>query len=360
MVTTKLTDNQKQALYQNGYIVIKNAVPERIVKSAKKLVSESLPNNRRRLLVPAGLATDSRVIALFNETCLIDLLHNEIGPFPEVISCQVAITPGHDKIGGHPGPHVDGSWGGTIPTSAEDIDLVTGRPKDPIPYFGENDDLRGSNDGQLWQDPEHRISLGSYTALVGIALNDQNIPGNGQFGVLKGMHHLVESEFRRQRDSGSVIGPEGLGWPRIKIRSDGTPFLNGLFDRVRMHAAKTASQNDAIMGWPWRELTPVCLQPGDAVIALHACPHTATPNYGPDPRMNIYFRIRRQRQGNPHEGSRRLGHGVSDHLDRGYFGQFLNYPDDYDPWQISVEKLCDHWSDWDGMQNTVALNRSES
>ena len=41
MVTTKLTDNQKQALYQNGYIVIKNAVPERIVKTAKKLVSES-------------------------------------------------------------------------------------------------------------------------------------------------------------------------------------------------------------------------------------------------------------------------------------------------------------------------------
>lgn len=358
MATSTLTNNQKQALYHNGYIIVKNAVPEQIVNTAKKLVSASLPKNRRRLLVPAGLATDSRVIALFNETGLVDLLRNEMGPFPEVISCQVAVTPGHDKIGGHPGPHVDGSWGGTIPTSAAEIDTVTGRPKDPIPYFGINDDLRGSNDGQLWQDPKRRISLGSYTALVGIALNDQTVPGNGQFGVLKGMHHLVESEFRHQRNSQSVIGPEGLGWPRIKIRSDGTPYLNGLFDRVREEAGRAASQNDTLPNWPWRELTPVCLNQGDAVIALHACPHTATPNYGPNPRMNIYFRIRRKRNRNPHEGSRRLGHGVSDHLDRGYFGQFLSYPDDYDPWQTSIEKLCDHWSEWDGMQNIVALNRS--
>ena len=358
MVPTALTNLQKQRLYEDGFIVIKNAIPKKIIKAARKLLSISLPKNQRKLLVPAQLATDPRVIALFNQTCLFDLLRKEMGPFPEVISCQVALTPGHDKLGGYPGPHVDGSWGGIIPSTEAEIDTASGRPKDAARYFGTNDDLRGTNDGQLWQDPQRRISLGSYTALVGVSLNDQPIPGNGQFSVLKGMHHLVESEFQRQRDHGSIIGPEGSGWPRIKIRPNGTPYLNGLFDAVREAATKASFENDAIVGWPWPELTPVCLDQGDAVIALHACPHTATPNYGPTPRMNIYFRIRRAREGSPHEGNRRLGHGVSDHLDRGYFGQFLTYPDHYDPWKTSIDKLCDHWSEWDGLQQTVSQNRS--
>ena len=69
--------------------------------------------------------------------------------------------------------------------------------------------------------------------------------------------------------------------------------------------------------------------------------------------MNLYFRIRRWREGNPHEGTRRVGHGVSDHPDRGYYGQFLDYPPDYDAWATSVAKLCDHWSEWDGMLGTL-------
>ena len=67
------------------------------------------------------------------------------------------------------------------------------------------------------------------------------------------------------------------------------------------------------------------------MIALHSLPHTPTPNFGPNPRINVYFRIRRLRPENPHEGSRRVAHGVSDHPDRGYFGQYLDYPDHYDP-----------------------------
>ena len=112
--------------------------------------------------------------------------------------------------------------------------------------------------------------------------------------------------------------------------------------------------NDPTDNWPWPELTPVLMEQGDAVIALHSCPHTPTPNLGPNPRMNVYFRVRRLRPESPHEGTRRIGHGVSDHPDRGYFGQFLDYPDTYDPWQTSIDRLCDHWSEWDGMQEVLA------
>ena len=232
--------------------------------------------------------------------------------------------------------------------------MQTGRPIDAARYFGENDDRRGTNDGQLWIDPDRRISIGSYTALVGVCLNNQMEPGNGQFGVLKGMHEDVEAVFRAQRDRGTVIGPEGYDWPRMKISHTGQPFMNGLPDSVRQKAKKRSEASAPIENWPWKELTPVLMNQGDAVIAMHSCPHTATPNLGPNARMNVYFRIRRRREGNPHEGSRRLGHGVSDHPDRGYFGQFLEYPSNYNPWETSIDKLCDHWQEWDGMQSLVS------
>lgn len=355
---TSLTYEEKLSLFEDGFLVVKNIIPLELIDTAKRIITAGMPPSERRLLAPAHLATHENVISLFKETPIADIMRDTMGPYPEVVSCQIAITPGGDKLYGSPFAHVDGSWSGPIPTDPNEIEPTRGRPLDPVPYFGENDDKRGTNDGQLWQDPERRISLGSYTALVGIALNDQIEPGHGQFAVLKGCHEAVEESFRMQRDNNSVIGPEGKGWPRIRINEAGHPHLNGLPETVRVLSNELARRRDTIEGWLWQELTPVCLAAGDAVIALHSCPHTATPNLGPNPRMNLYFRLRRWRDGNPWEGIRKVGHGVSDHPDRGYYGQFLDYPDDYDPWETSIAKLCDHWSDWDGMRDIVEAQSS--
>jgi len=301
------SDTEKDTLAREGYIIVRNAVPAEVVNAAQRLIADALPKDEHQLLLPPGLTTNDKVIGLLTQSCLAPLLRREMGPFPDVISSQIAVIPPHNDLGGRPGPHVDGGWSGPIPERAEDIDMTTGRPKDPGPWYGPNDDKRGSNDGQLWMDPDRRISNGRYTTLVGVALNDH---------------------------------------------------CNGLPDSIREAAMERAKNAAPIDGWPWPELTPVCLNKGDAVIALHACPHTPTPNMGPNPRMNVYFRIRRLREGNPHEGTRRVGHGVNDHPDRGYFGQFLEYPDSYDPWTTSIEKLCDHWSEWDGMQETMAKLRA--
>ena len=159
--------------------------------------------------------------------------------------------------------------------------------------------FEGTNDGQLWLDPERRLSIGSYTTLVGVALNENLIPGNGQLAVMRGCHEAVEEAFIKQRDSHGVIGPEGLDWPRIKESKSGKPFCNGLPDAVRRKANEMALEKEPTKDWPWPELTPVLMSAGDAVIAMHSCPHTPTPNLGPTPRMNIYFRIRRLRRTTP-------------------------------------------------------------
>ena len=342
-----LSKNQVASLVKDGFVIVRNIVPKEVVERAKTTIETGMPPTERRLLAPAELATHPDVIGVFARTELASIMRQAMGPFPDIVSCQIAVTPGFDRLGGAPSPHVDGSWSGPIPTEPAEIDVERGRPLDAVKYFGEDDSLRGTNDGLLWQDPDRRISLGSYTALVGVALNDQTEPGNGQFGVLKGMHEEVEKAFQMQRDAGSVIGPEGQGWPRIRINENGRPHLNGLPENVRRQVYGTPRESKYGEKWPWAELTPVLLGAGDAVIALHSCPHTPTPNFGPNPRMNLYFRLRRWRDGNPNEGTRRVGHGVSDHPDRGYYGQYLDYPPDYDPWQTSIDKLCDHWSEWD-------------
>lgn len=358
MATITLSAEQKREFASAGFLVIRGAVDKTATRIARETVAAELPGAQRRSLAPPNLATHPNVLNLFHESCLPELLQNEMGPFPDVISSQVAVTPAGDDLGGSPSPHIDGNWSGDFPIDGAEIDPHSGRPFDAARWFGEHDDLRGNNDGQLWLDPEHRISLGCYTALVGVAINDQLTPGAGQLGVIAGVHEEVETWFRHQRDNGGVIGPEGEGWPRIGITTEGRTYLNGLPDSVKAAAAARSRYIAPIDNWPWRTLTPVLLREGDAVIALHSCPHTPTPNYSTRPRMNVYFRIRRWREGNPHEGSRRVGHGVSDHPDRGYYGQFLDYPPEYNPWTTSIDRMCDHWSEWDGMQQTVASLRS--
>ncbi|MCH8333643.1 hypothetical protein IIC65_06890 [Candidatus Sumerlaeota bacterium] len=70
--------------------------------------------------------------------------------------------------------------------------------------------------------------------------------------------------------------------------------------------------------------------------------------------MNVYFRLRRHRPG----GARVAGD--SDHPDRGWNGEFLDYPEGYNPWAVSIDALCDHWSEWDGMREVVAEERSRN
>ena len=44
--------------------------------------------------------------------------------------------------------------------------------------------------------------------------------------------------------------------------------------------------------------------------------------------------------------------------DRAFSGGFLEFPEGYDPYGYSIEKLCDHWSEWDGMKHIVAEGRA--
>jgi hypothetical protein len=95
------------------------------------------------------------------------------------------------------------------------------------------------------------------------------------------------------------------------------------------------------------------MEPGDAAITIFQMPHTGTRNeFGTESRKNMIFRIR-----NKHRQPDKVVTGVSDHPDRGMFGEWLEYEQDNDPWQRSKHALTHMWEEWGGMREIVAAEQ---
>ena len=351
---TTLSLDEKRTLLKDGMVILRNAVPPDVVKRAKDLIQE----NPTRIV----WGDNPAINGLYNESVLAELLDDVMGPHTRPINAQVAVTmPGYADavtrvklVDGKPpravGAHVDGGWAGLCPVKASEIEAAGetlhtwGRDGDPT-------SMGPAGGAPLWQDRERTLAIGSYTALAAVCLNDQMTPAKGQFGVRLGAHEAVEAFFRMQRERGGPVGGGGPEWPRLQAAPN-----DGAFAGI-MPPGMVASYPDRTFEddrWPWPELTPALMGEGDAVVALHSLPHTATANLSDDPRMNVLFRIRRGRPENSHEGNPVVGWGVSDHPDRALSGAFLDYPDSYDPYRTSIDKLCDHWSEWQGMGEVLA------
>lgn len=350
---SQLSDTEKEDLIRDGFVILRDAVPRTLTQRAKTLINE----NPTRIVHGDNPAVNG----LYNESILRDVVLEAMGPHTAPINAQVAVTLPNfadavvrRKVTSRAAPqaHVDGGWAGLCPLKRSEIH-ASGAQLDTWGSDGDPKSMGPAGGAPLWQDQNRTLAIGSYTALVGVCLNNQLKPAKGQFSVRRGAHEAVEAFFRMQRDNGGPLGGGGPHWPRLQPFGEDQAFAGIMPPGMVSSYPDTRFEND---GWPWPELTPVLMNEGDAVIALHSLPHTATPNLSDDPRMNVFFRIRRHRENNPYEGDHRVGWGVSDHPDRALNGDFLEYPDDYDPFETSIERLCDHWSEWDGMQHVVSTS----
>ena len=347
----RLSDGEKDELERDGFVVLKNAVPRSVTARAKTVINQ----DPRRIVH----GDDPAINGLYNDSVLREVMLDAMGLHTAPVNAQVAVTLPHfaDAVVRRkatpqyaPRAHVDGGWAGLCPVKRSAI-LAAGEALETWGSNGDPQSMGPAGGAPLWQDRKRTLAIGSYTALVAVCLNDQRRPGKGQFSVRRGAHEAVQAFFRMQRARGGPIGGGGPNWPRLVAAGEDDAYAGIMPDAMEASYPETGFENEH---WPWPQLTPVLMEEGDAVIALHALPHTATPNMSDDPRMNVFFRIRRFREGNPHEGNKRVGWGVSDHPDRALNGDFLDYPDGYDPFKTSIDKLCDHWSEWDGLRDIVA------
>ena len=381
----EITEEQKIQFYHDGFLIIKQAVPRELTRDAFERV--------RRLRTSGGthdfqqgfqfFATTPECqqgfVNMFEGSRLGECMRELIGPFSPIIACDAHNTPGKDDssfVGGDQGEmgHIDGMMAPPpqyYPKSVDDIIALGKDPNDPVAmhrYMNHLDHTVQNPMGTpFYLDPERSLTLGSFTAFVGIAFSDQTEMGCGQLGVRRGFHHDTEQFFRMQRDAGGPIGYEGPGWPRVDPTSvaQGTPRMGMPAPLLQPPQTRHGGFVN-INGWrdsrgnPYTWITPVVLEEGDAVVALHGLPHCGTANHSRFTRFSAYFRVRRFRPSNPYEGDPRWLHGTRDQNDRLADASAVTFDyESYNPYRTTIDHLCDMWSEWDGMKGTVAREREK-
>ncbi|MAV24858.1 MAG: hypothetical protein CMQ05_01905 [Gammaproteobacteria bacterium] len=361
-MVTKLTLEQKKQLFHDGYIVLKGVVSDELVSTAQARIKAA---KRGESLAPAEELTD-----LVNRSSVTPILTEAMGTFDPPSMVHVGVTKQSQPADyftplgyrekdlpyfGH-GMHAEGlctmtppqeRWEGT----PEEIyqRMIAAGPKGDI---GRTADVIGSNTDPLFQDPDMTLSVGSFSAFVIVPLNDQMADGVGQTAVVPGGHRVLEAFYRWQFETAGKVGPEGPGWPRFDTNAENGAGHVYLPDAVQEKLMEMDSETPETTpdGRPWPRPTPIKMEPGDVAITIFQMPHTGTRNqFGTESRKNMIYRIRNKRRQPNHVVT-----GVSDHPDRGAFGEWLEYEEGNDPWARSKHALTHMWDEWEGMQDVVA------
>ena len=379
----EISQEEKTRFYHDGYLILRNAVPKELTRDARERVQGLRAKGgthdfqRGFQFFATSPECQQAFVNMFEGSQLGSCLRKLIGPFSPIIACDAHNTPGAADggfVGGDQGDfgHIDGmmapppQW---YPSNVEDILALGKDPNDPMQMHRYMEHLDHTVQNPMgtpfYMDPERTLTIGDFTAFVGVAFSDQTEIGCGQLGVRRGFHHDMEQFFRMQRDAGGPIGYEGPGWPRVEPNSAkrGAPRM-GMPVSLLQPPHKRHGGEVHVKGWrdsqgkPYSWLSPVVLQEGDAVVALHGLPHAGTANHSRNTRFAAFFRVRRFRPNNPYEGDPRWMHGTRDHNDRLADSAAVSFDyDSYNPFQMTINHLCDMWSEWDGMQETVKQER---
>ena len=359
-----LTLEEKQTLYRDGYVVVKQAVSPELVDAAL----DRMANRKEGEYVGSSMELTN----LVNASDITPVLHDAMGYFDPPITCQVGTNrvrnPGdyfnnlgyRDRDMPYFGAesHMDGLCTIGVPQevqTGEHDDIyqryVASGPKGDI---GRSADVMGHNSVPLFEDPEMTLGMGSFTSFVFVCLNDQTREGCGQTALLKGAHHITEKFLQWQRSVNGHMGPEGPGWPRLDYEAPNGCGLVYLPKQVRDQLADESSERTPD-GKKWPRPTQVLMEAGDACITVFHMPHSGTRNeLGSEARQSIIFRIRNKKR-----QPDKMVNGVSDHPDRGQRGEWLEYEEGNNPWERSKDALCDMWDEWEGMQEVVAAEKAK-
>ena len=358
-MATALTAAQKQDLYHDGYVVLKNAVSDELVAAAQERIRNAGKGD--------SLAREREMTDLVNASSITPILHEAMGRFDPPVACQVGVikpSEPSDRFSAvgyrerdmpyyGAGTHMDGNITIAPPQEVQEgtPDEIYGRhfASGPKGDLGRSPEVMGHNMVPLFQDPEMTLGLGSFTAFVFVCLNDQTQPGCGQTALLKGAHHAMQEFFRKQYAINGHLGPEGPDWPRLDYEVPNRCGMVYLPPSVRDQFV-TEDSEETPDGRRWPRPTQILMEPGDACITSYHIPHSGTRNEnGTESRKNIIFRIR-----NKSRQPDKQVNGISDHPDRGQMGEWLEYEDGNNPWVRSKHAMCNMWHEWEGMRETVA------
>ena len=348
-----MTPEQKQSFYEDGFLIFRDVVPQSVVQTAVRHLYGGLS-----AIWQGAMAARRRAKEDDKESTLDPGLKTAIenglraGTDPQILDL---VNPDHPLMQsitealGHPVKELRGAQLATIfPHEPGTRISEAGYPMNEVPFYGWHGHLDGlwngaspmhqrtdrgmtKEEAALWnRDPAKNgvrrtypgnVNVLNFTALLGIPLSDQMVEGAGNLGLLRGAHRPISEFFSYQRDAGGPLGPDGPGWERIDVDAPNRTGLRHYPEQVREQFSEGAAYTADGRMWPKPELIKV--KPGDAVLALHAVPHSASRLEGYTPRLMAYFRL---------VSSARTG----------------DFP------QVHPDALCDCWLEWEGMREVVA------
>lgn len=265
----------------------------------RRIDSESRNDDRLQEAVGVAMSagTDPAILDLANpESPLLRSIGEALGhPIREIPGAQLATIFPHElgnaiNESGYPANevpfygwhgHLDGLWNGAAP-----VHQRTDRPMNDAELARWNRDPARNGVRRTYPGG---INIRNFTALLGIPLSDQMVEGAGNLGLLRGAHHAISKFFQYQRDAGGPLGPDGPGWERIDTNAPNFSGLRHYPELVREQFSDGAEYTSDGRMWP--KPTLIKVKPGDAVLTLHAVPHSSTRLEGNSPRLMAYYRL---------------------------------------------------------------------
>lgn len=225
----QLTKQQKQSLYEDGYVIVRGAAPRVLVEAARRAINHDLgsrgmpPDDLKKMSATSycpALRGEAVITDLFNKTPLFDLCESAVGRgnLQPVTGGQIALRfPAATADRKEPAGHLDG--------------IGTG--------------LNGMEKGEFRR---------GFTMLVTVLVADVFEPYSGNFTVWPGSHRVAEDYFKSATPEVLRQGMPKLDLPRPPVQVTG--------------------------------------QGGDAVISHHQLVHAAAPNASSNIRYAVIFRAR--------------------------------------------------------------------
>jgi len=362
---TRLNDDEKREFYRDGFLVLKNIIPEEFVQAAQGRYKTKKPGD--------DLTHDIAFTNLVNSTPLTPIMQELMGDFDppsgtrHIIRAKGQIPGDGYCMLGYRDKDIP-YYGADLHIDGQAVFLPPQEPAEGTPdeiyhrYIstgrvnkGRSAETIGINYSPLFHDPDMTNSLGGFTAFLFVCLSDQSMPGGGQTNVLKGGHHTAEDFFRWQYNIDGCMGIDGPGWPRLNHDTPNRCGFRHLPEKmIEQFTDETSECTPDGVRWP--RPTPVMMTPGDATIAMYHIPHGGSRNENghSDRTSPIFALVNKKRQPNRIQG------GYSDHPDRAWDGGFLEYEEGNNPFERSKFAMLNMWHEWDGMQEVVAEERAKA
>ena len=329
-----LTDAEKLQLYRQGFVIVRNAVPESVIARAHDRIQGEL-ELRRQAAEDKGADKESSLKAGFGENPKFakgkSIVPTELSPrarrspsvwrhppgsqaglaaAPELLDLikDSSLTPILTELLGHANRHTE--EGGLQPAIRPVQDKMPGQDAPPAGELAPVTSFAGglhvdgrrpnaNEDGFLFVDAAETMAIRPFQCIAFVACSDQTQPGQGQTHVLPGAHLAMEEFFRWQQENFGRLGSKELedgspapGW--------GGPQGQGIPTAVKETILALGDEANTVVEDGERKLrpVPVLLRPGDACIAAFHLPHTATLNQTGPEREQVILRFGLEGSGN--------------------------------------------------------------